>query len=50
MIKRVDLAGAWHFAMDSAKEGIQNKQYLTLPEDTISLPGTTSQAKKRSSL
>lgn len=46
MIKRVDLAGVWHFAMDSAKEGIQNKQYLTLPEDTISLPGTTSQAKK----
>lgn len=46
MIKRVDLAGVWHFAMDSAKEGIQNNQYLTLPEDTISLPGTTSQAKK----
>lgn len=46
MIKRVDLAGVWHFAMDSAKEGIHNNQYLTLPEDTISLPGTTSQAKK----
>ena len=46
MIKRVDLAGVWHFAMNSAKEGIQNKQYLTLPKDTISLPGTTSQAKK----
>jgi len=46
MIKKFDLAGSWHFAMDYAKEGIKNKQYLTLPEDTISLPGTTSQAKK----
>ncbi len=46
MIKKLDLAGSWHFAMDAAKDGIQNKQYHTMPEDTISLPGTTSQAKK----
>lgn len=46
MIKKLDLAGSWHFAMDAAKEGIQNKQYLTVPTDTIPLPGTISQAKK----
>ena len=46
MIKKLDLAGIWHFAMDAAKDSIQNKQYLTMPEDTIPLPGTTSQAKK----
>ena len=46
MIKNLDLAGFWHFAMDAAKDGIQNKQYLTMPEDTIPLPGTTSHAKK----
>lgn len=46
MIKKLNLAGSWHFAMDSAREGIQNKQYLSLPEDTISLPGTTSQSQK----
>lgn len=46
MIKKLDLAGSWHFAMDAAKEGIQNKQYLTVPNDTIPLPGTISQAKK----
>lgn len=46
MIKKLDLTGSWHFAMDPAKEGIKTQQYLTQPEDTISLPGTTSQAKK----
>lgn len=46
MIKSVDLAGIWSFAMDASKKGIENKQFLTLPDDTISLPGTISQAKK----
>lgn len=46
MIKTLNLAGSWHFAMDEKKEGIQNKQYLSLPDDTITLPGTTSIAKK----
>ena len=46
MIKKLDLTGSWHFAMDPAKEGIKTQQHLTQPEDTISLPGTTSQAKK----
>lgn len=46
MIKTLNLAGSWHFAMDEAREGIQKKQYLSLPEDTITLPGTTSMAQK----
>lgn len=46
MIKKIDLAGSWNFAMDKAKEGIEKRQFLSLPEDTISLPGTISMAKK----
>lgn len=46
MIKTLDLAGSWNFAMDAVKEGIDNKQYLNVPADTITLPGTISQAQK----
>lgn len=46
MIKNVNLAGLWHFAMDPDKKGIDQKQYSALPQDTIPLPGTISQAKK----
>lgn len=46
MIKSLNLAGSWNFAMDGSKEGIKKKQYLTTPTDTISLPGTISQAQK----
>ena len=46
MIKAINLSGSWHFAMDAAKEGIEKKQFLSLPEDTITLPGTISMAKK----
>ena len=35
MIKTLNLAGSWHFAMDEAREGIQKKQYLSLPAGFI---------------
>lgn len=46
MIKKMNLAGSWHFAMDSEKKGIENEQFSKIPEDTITLPGTISMAKK----
>lgn len=46
MIKRINLAGTWQFAMDGDKTGIEEKLFAKLPEDTISLPGTISLAKK----
>ncbi len=49
MIRRIDLSGNWDFALDADKTGIQDQYYRTLPgEDTISLPGTTSLARKGS--
>ena len=46
MVKKIDLAGQWNFALDAAKEGIGKEFYKSLPLDTILLPGTTSLAKK----
>ena len=46
MVKKIDLAGQWNFTLDAAKEGISKEFYKSLPLDTISLPGTTSLAKK----
>lgn len=46
MVKKIDLAGQWNFALDAAKEGISKEFYKSLPLDTILLPGTTSLAKK----
>lgn len=46
MIKNISLAGTWQFAMDRDKTGIERKLFKKLPEDTISLPGTISMAKK----
>lgn len=46
MIKTLNLAGSWDFAMDAAKKGIGQKLYTAPLGDTISLPGTISLAKK----
>lgn len=46
MIKCINLAGTWQFAMDGDKTGIEKKIFTKLPEDTIPLPGTISMAKK----
>lgn len=47
MIKTIDLSGNWNFALDADKAGIKKQYYHNLPgDDTISLPGTTSIAKK----
>ena len=46
MMKKLDLAGSWNFAMDASKEGMEKKQFLSFPEDRITLPGTISMAKK----
>ena len=46
MIKRMDLSGDWAFALDADKTGIEQGIFRSLPTDTITLPGTTSIAKK----
>ncbi len=46
MIKTMDLSGTWAFALDAEKQGITQKYFQVLPQDTITLPGTTSIAKK----
>lgn len=46
MIKRIDLSGTWQLALDKEKEGITEQFYNRHLDDTISLPGTTSMARK----
>lgn len=47
MIKTIDLSGNWAFSLDAAGTGITEQFFNTLPgNDTITLPGTTSQAGK----
>lgn len=47
MIKSIDLSGSWAFALDADGTGITEQFFNTLPgNDTITLPGTTSQAQK----
>ncbi len=46
MVKKIDLAGQWNFALDAAREGISKEFYKSLPLDTILLPGTTSLKKR----
>lgn len=47
MIKSIDLSGSWAFALDAAGTGITEHFFNTLPgNDTITLPGTTSLARK----
>lgn len=42
----MDLSGNWAFALDADKTGIEQGIFRSLPADTITLPGTTSIAKK----
>ena len=42
----MDLSGDWAFALDADKTGIEQGIFRSLPTDTITLPGTTSIAKK----
>lgn len=47
MMKTIDLSGIWNFALDQDKAGINDTFYHDFPsKDTITLPGTTSIAKK----
>lgn len=46
MLKNVNLAGSWNFTMDPLKEGIEKKLFSNILTDTITLPGTISQAQK----
>ena len=46
MIKKMDLSGIWAFTLDPEKQGIEQKFFHDLLDDTIELPGTTSIAKK----
>ena len=40
------LAGEWHFALDERGEGTQHEWYNRALPDTITLPGTTDEARK----
>lgn len=46
MIKNINLQGTWNFCLDAECKGVDNAFYTKKPEDTITLPGTTSQAQK----
>lgn len=46
MIRNLDLSGSWSFTMDPEKKGIEQALYTSPLADTITLPGTISQAKK----
>lgn len=48
MINYLDLSGRWNFSLDNEKEGISKKYFSSSLNDTITLPGTTSMAKKGS--
>ena len=42
----MSLAGEWRFQLDAENEGVEKKWFAQRLEDTISLPGTTDEAKK----
>ena len=46
MIKNLNLAGTWDFAMDPEKKGIDEHFYSKEFSDNIPLPGTISMAQK----
>ena len=46
MIKNLNLAGTWDFAMDPEKKGIDEHIYSKEFSDNITLPGTISMAQK----
>ena len=46
MIKKLNLAGTWDFAMDPEKKGIDEHIYSKEFSDNIPLPGTISMAQK----
>lgn len=46
MIKNLNLAGTWDFAMDPEKKGIDEHIYSKEFSDNIPLPGTISMAAK----
>ena len=46
MIKKIDLSGIWNFELDPDKKGIEARLFDKAKNDTITLPGTTSIAKK----
>lgn len=46
MRKAIELQGVWQFELDGDKKGIEKQVFHRKLADTISLPGTTSMAKK----
>ncbi|MCR5624228.1 MAG: beta-glucuronidase [Lachnospiraceae bacterium] len=46
MKSKIDLSGIWDFMLDAEKEGIEKGFFEKKYNDTISLPGTTSQQQK----
>lgn len=44
--KIIDLSGVWEFCLDADKVGVEKKYYGRTLEDTIILPGTTTEARK----
>ena len=48
MINKTDLSGIWAFRLDKNCSGINSEFFNTVPDDTITLPSTTSQQHKGS--
>ena len=46
MKKSVNLQGIWEFSLDQDKQGVKEGYFAKDFHDTITLPGTTSMAKK----
>lgn len=46
MIKSYNLSGTWSFRLDNEKNGLEQHFENSVFEDTITLPGTTSEAQK----
>ncbi|MBR1593005.1 MAG: beta-glucuronidase [Ruminococcus sp.] len=46
MINRINLSGVWKFREDEQLKGIDGEYYLSVPDESIFLPSTTSIEKK----
>ena len=46
MAQKVDLSGEWHFAIDRADEGIKEKWFSRILDDSINLPGSMPEKLK----
>ena len=46
MINKINLSGIWKFREDEQMKGIDEKYFMSVPDENILLPSTTSIEKK----